>query len=362
MTYAIAAAGTGGHVFPALAVAEALEARGVARDDIVFFGGARFERTAVPAAGYDLVELELRGLRRSFDLANLGLPAVLARAARTVRDELLARDARVLLATGGYVTVPAGWAARRAGIPFFVQEQNAHPGLANRLMSRWAAAAFTSFEGTDGIVRPRFVGNPVRAPFASFDRAALRAKARRRYGLEDGVPTLGVVGGSLGAGVLNDFVAELVREWSGERFQLVHLAGQAHADRIGQLAHSANPRGLTWTVVPFEEDMAGFFAAIDLVVARAGGMVAEITATGTPALLVPGSFGSAGHQDASARHLQAAGAAVVCAEEELADSHGVVADLLFDANRLGDMSSRARAIGRPTAARDIAQELIDAHG
>lgn len=151
MSFAIAAAGTGGHVFPALAVAEALVDSGVAQADIVFYGGTRFEATAVPEAGYEFVSLDVQGLKRSLSADNFRLPLIVRNAAKRVAQELGIRGTRVLLATGGYVTVPAGWGAKRAGVPFFVQEQNAEPGLANRVMSRWSEIAFTSFESTRGL-------------------------------------------------------------------------------------------------------------------------------------------------------------------------------------------------------------------
>ncbi|MDH3306129.1 MAG: UDP-N-acetylglucosamine--N-acetylmuramyl-(pentapeptide) pyrophosphoryl-undecaprenol N-acetylglucosamine transferase [Acidimicrobiia bacterium] len=364
MTYALAAAGTGGHVYPALAVAEALEDAGVEKSSILFFGGGRFEKAAVPAAGYAFIELDLRGLKRSFSAANLSLPLVVARAARRVQGVVQARGVQVLLATGGYVTVPAGWGSRRAGIPFFVQEQNAHAGLANRIMSRWAEAAFTSFEQTAGIDNAIFLGNPLRREFTTFDRSNQRPAAFDYYGLSAGVPTLGVVGGSLGAGVLNEAVVDLVRSWTGGPLQIVHLAGRGHARDLatGQAGSGANPRGIVWRVVPFEDHMTMFFAAADLILARSGGMVAEITATGSPSILVPGGFGSKGHQDASAGMLSRAGAAVVLPEPDIAGLPGMVQRLLADPQRLAAMGLRAESVGRPASASAIASRLVAAHG
>ena len=168
MSYAIAAAGTGGHVFPALAVAEALLDRGVARSEIVFFGGDRLEATVYPSAGFPFVSLELQSLRRSLSLRNLALPLVVARAAGKAKAELLDRSVRVVLGMGSYVTVPVGWAARRAGIPLFLHEQNAEAGLANRVMSKLAENTFVSFADTRGIGRQRLVGNPIRSNLAGF--------------------------------------------------------------------------------------------------------------------------------------------------------------------------------------------------
>lgn len=359
MTYAIAAAGTGGHVFPGLAIAEGLERAGVARSDIVFFGGNRFEATAVPEAGYDFVPLDLRGLKRSMTPANLGLPLVVRRASAVMASELNRREVGALVATGGYVTVPAGWAARRLSIPFFVQEQNAHAGLANRVMSRWAAGAFTSFPVTEGLSDGAYTGNPLRSNFVDFDRSRLRPLALAHYGLDPDLPVLGVVGGSLGAGVLNEAVIALVESWQGPDLQIVHLIGNIHAGTVGG---QANPRGIPWKVVAFESSMELFFAASDLLLARAGGMVAEITATGTPAVLVPGDFGSKGHQLATAEFVQRAGGAVVVAQDHIGEVPGRIAQLLGDRAGLAAMAANSQALGRPRAADRIAERLVKAHG
>ena len=359
MTYAIAAAGTGGHVFPALAIAEALERSGVARTDIVFFGGDRFESEAVPAAGYDFVRVELRGLKRSFALANLGIPLVVRDASRTIGKELVRRNVGAMVATGGYVTVPAGWAAQRASVPYFVQEQNAHAGLANRLMSRKAVAAFTSFPVTEGLPRGLYCGNPLRTAFVDFDRQALWARALAHYELDPDRPVLGVVGGSLGAGVLNEAVHSLVLRWAGPPIQIIHLTGTLHAEAVSQLT---NPQEVPWKVVAFETSMELFFAASDLLLARAGGMVAEITATGTPAILVPGEFGSKGHQLATARFVEAAGGAVVIEQAAIDSVPGEVARIIGNRRLLEEMSSRSRKLGRPGAADDIANRMVSVHG
>lgn len=353
MTIAIAAAGTGGHVFPALAVAEA-----IGDHPLVFIGGDRFEATAVPAAGHELVSVEVRGLERSLTSRNLGLPLVVRRAAATIAEEFRRREVSALLATGGYVTVPAALAARRLGIPYWLAEQNAHAGLANRLMGRWAEATFTSFEVTTGAVRPRHVGNPVRAAIAHLDRAAGRPGALERYGLEPGVPTLGIVGGSLGSGPINEAALGALADWTDPPLQVLHLAGRRFADAVAERVAGAAPR---WAVVGFEDRMEDFFAAVDLVLSRASGMVSELTATATPSIVVPGSYGSKGHQDASAAVLGEAGAAIVLAEDDLATTLGpTLRDLVGDPPRLAAMAEAARGLGRPDAATDIARELLRA--
>lgn len=361
MSFAIAAAGTGGHVFPGLAVGEALVSAGVARADVLYIGGERLESRVYPAAGFPFLSVPLRGLSRGrgpADLAaNLRLPAVVAAATRRIRDELTARRARVVLGLGGYVTVPAVLAGRLAGARVAVAEQNAAAGLANRVAGRGADRRFGSFPHTRGL-SCEWVGNPVRAELAAFDRSALRAAALARYGLDPAVPVLGVVGGSLGAGVLNAAVSALVREWAGPPVQILHLAGEAHA---GELAGEAETAPLRWIVVGFEERMELVYAASDLVVSRAGGAVAELLVTATPAVLVPGAFGSGGHQEANAASLAAAGAAVVVPEGDLARLPAVVAGLLADPPRRAAMAAGAARLARPRAAADVAAALLDLH-
>ncbi len=358
MSYGIAAAGTGGHVFPALAVAEALLERGVARSEIVFVGGNRLEATVYPSAGFPFVSLELQGLRRSLSARNLLLPLVVARATRKAQSELINRTVRVVLGMGSYVTVPVGWAARRAGIPLFLHEQNAEAGLANRVMSRLARNTFVSFADTRGIGRQTLLGNPMRSSLARFVRPELRHEALERYGLSPGPVVIGVFGGSLGAGVINQAVTFLAQTWAGPPIQILHVAGRSHEDDMRAIsAQSVVP----WTVLGFEEDMHYFYAACDLVIARAGGAVAEIAATGTPPVLVPGRFGG-GHQEANAGRFEKAGAAVVVPEDQLGRLPHILEPLVRDSNRRLQMAKALRAFAHPEAATKLAAELQQAHG
>ena len=195
MRVGIAAAGSGGHVFPALAVAEELRQHGLEREDIVFFGGDRMEATVVPQAGYPYIAVDIHGIRRSLSADNLRLPAKV----RTARDEIaLAITDRALAAMavfGGYIAGPAALAARRTRIPLVVHEANAVPGVANRMIARGAARVFTSFEPAAArLPRARVIGSPLRRDFADFDRARYAHEARSKYGVSEGRRVLGIVG------------------------------------------------------------------------------------------------------------------------------------------------------------------------
>jgi UDP-N-acetylglucosamine--N-acetylmuramyl-(pentapeptide) pyrophosphoryl-undecaprenol N-acetylglucosamine transferase len=356
MTFLIAAAGTGGHVFPGLAVGEALVDKGVPRTDILFVGGSRLEARVYPEEGFPFLELDIRGLRRSLSPGNLGLPLVYKRARDRVALAMGERAVTAVLGMGGYVTIPVGMAARKLRVPFFNSEQNANAGLANRVAARWARKTFGSFPETAGLPGAEWVGNPVREPFWHFDRDQLRAEALSGYGLQAEIPTLGVVGGSLGAGVINRAVVDLVTSWDGPPIQVVHLTGDRFYAEISAIHE---PGDVTWARRGFEPAMEMFYAVSDLVVTRAGGAVAELTATGTPSILVPGDFGSGGHQSGNARYVTEAGAAVAIAEplldEALAD---VVRVTLLNPETLSTMRLRANRIAKPRAAHTIAEALI----
>jgi UDP-N-acetylglucosamine--N-acetylmuramyl-(pentapeptide) pyrophosphoryl-undecaprenol N-acetylglucosamine transferase len=354
MTFVIAAAGTGGHVFPGLAVGEALSERGVSRDSILYVGGDRLEAGVYPDAGFPFLRIEIRGLQRSMSARNLSLPRLVWRGRDAIAGAIVERKAQVVLGMGGYVTIPAALAANRSNTALFVAEQNAGAGLANRVASRWASRVFTAFPNTLGLENGEWVGNPVRRVLANFDRAELRAEALGHYGLDSAIPVLGVVGGSLGAGVLNDATRSLVQEWDGSPIQVLHLTGSTFSGED----FDDVPR-VTWVRRRFEERIELFYAACDLVVARAGGGVAELTATGTPSILVPGDFGSSGHQTANAAFLGSNGAAEVLPQDRISELPRRVGELLFSRARLDDMSGHALAIAKPRAATTIANAMLE---
>lgn len=357
MSYAIAAAGTGGHVFPGLAVGEALVVSGVPFDHVLFVGGSRLESRVYPEAGFPFLEVEIRGLERRLTLANLKIPALVAAAARRIGAELKSRGVRVLLGMGGYASVPAGLAARRSHAVLMIHEQNAEAGLANRIMSRWARRVFGSFPVTERLPRAEWVGNPIRRDLARFDRGTLRTEALARYGLDAHRPVVGVFGGSLGAGALNR-VAESIAPISDEgHFSILHLTGSNHLESVSRIA--APFAG--WRTIGFEDRMDLFYAACDVVIARAGGAVAELTATATPAILVPGGFGSGKHQAANGAALAAVGAAMIVEEGEIARVPSVVASLIAEPDRLRGMALASSKLSRPDAADVIAAAMRQAH-
>lgn len=354
MSIVIAAAGTGGHVLPAIAVAESLVAAGLDRGHVVFFGGDRMEASLVPDAGFAFAGFHLTRLRRSFSPLNLAIPFALRRSSSAMAAEMERVEARAVLGMGGYVSVPAVRAAARVGSPFFLQEQNAVPGLASRFAARRATRVFLGLPGpAERLPRSAVVGNPLRSGFVGFDRAALRPAALSRYGILDGGPVVGILGGSLGARVLNEAAAAIATAVAPAT--LLHITGETAEAQVAVPASSDHRR---WVRIPYEHDPTTFYAACDLVVCRAGAMtVSELAATGTPAVLVP--LRQVG-QGANAAALSDAGGAIVVEEADIAGITDIVGQVLHDPDRLSSMAASARRLALPGAADEIASTLLEA--
>ena len=353
MRFAIAAAGTGGHIFPGLAVAEQLVASGVGREHVLFIGGDRMEADLIPKAGYPLLRIRIHGLERRLSVRNLRIPRLVWDAARIVARELRERRVGAVLCMGSYVTVPVAIAARRTGVPLYIHEQNTGAGLANRLAGRWADRCLVSFPGTRGLAG-EVVGYPLRSALTTLDKATVRPQALARYGLESGLDTVGVMGGSLGAGSINEAVTAMSASWNGGPLQIVHLVG---ARNLAQVSTAGDSPPVTRRVLGFEDRMDLFYGVSDLVVARAGGGLMEAAVTGTPSVLVPGPFAGQ-HQLANARAMVEAGAAVLVEEAGMGSMGGILEDLLADPERRDRMRRAAIDAATPGAAATIATMMM----
>lgn len=356
MKVGIAAAGSGGHVFPALAVAEALGRLGVPKRDVLFFGGDRMESDVVPAAGYPFTEVDIHGLRRSLSIDNLNLPFMIRRAKRRIERAIRTEGIGVMAVFGGYVSGPAGLAARACSIPLIVHEANAVPGLANRMLARSADTIFVAFEAAlRRFPGARVVGNPLRSDFDNFDRQNARPLARRHYALDADEMVLGVVGGSQGAETLND-IARRLAHTEARDFSILHIPGSLHVESISAEAVGVD----AWHVLEFEHQIERFYAACDLVLARAGSMtVSELQATGTPSVFVPLPAGG-GYQRENAADFVRTGGAVVLNQDDDQLIVDTVVTLLRDSERLTTMSRSAEVVGKSNAADLVAERMLEA--
>lgn len=369
-TVLLAGGGTGGHVFPSLAVADALR-RADPDLRVEFLGTARgLESTLVPAAGWRLHTIEAAPLARKLSLSTLKLPLVLRRAVKQSRGIIAKRDAVGAVVFGGYVSVPLALAARGARLPLVVHEQNAVPGVANRLAARWASAVAVTHDGTGfGSGESAVTGNPVRPGLDPEAVAGLRDQAMEHFGLSRDRRTLLVFGGSQGARRINLAAVESLRLWRrAEQVQILHATGRRDFAEIESAWTAARRAGGELPVVKcldFIEQMELAYAAADAVVCRSGAStLAELTVLGLPSVLVPYPHATADHQTANARSLAAAGGAVVIADDRL-DAQRLVAEaepLLVDDDRRATTAAAARSFGRPDAADQVAALLLRAIG
>jgi UDP-N-acetylglucosamine--N-acetylmuramyl-(pentapeptide) pyrophosphoryl-undecaprenol N-acetylglucosamine transferase len=347
----IAAGGTAGHVVPALAVADALRARGA---EVEFIGGERAEADLVPAAGYPLHRIRVVGIDRRSPVRALRAVGLAFRAVLRSRRLLRSLRADAVLGGGGYVAGPVGLAARSLRLPLALTEADSHLGIANRLLAPFASRVFLSFPiaGRSGR-RYEVVGRPVPAGTGSVSRE----EARERFGVPADAACVLIFGGSLGARRLNE--ASLDAFGSAAPGFVLHASGQRDYDylraRLDALGAPPHYR-LEAYIAPFADALA----AADLVVARAGGSVLEVAAAGLPAILVPYPHATADHQTANARVMERAGAAVVVPDPELDGPRLAreVGSLLAAPQRLSEMSKAAHATARPDAADRIATELL----
>jgi UDP-N-acetylglucosamine--N-acetylmuramyl-(pentapeptide) pyrophosphoryl-undecaprenol N-acetylglucosamine transferase len=344
-TILIMAGGTGGHIFPGLAVAEQMRAAGW---EVVWMGArGGMEERLVPKHGYRAAWIRAKAARGKGLVQKLLLPANLlysfwesARCIRRLRPD-------VVLGLGGYVAFPGGMMASLLNRPLALHEQNAIPGLANRVLAQVSDRVMAGFP--QALKNAEWTGNPVRAEIATIPAPEIRFAGRK------GPLKLLVVGGSLGAQALNESVPKALALMS-ERPHVVHQAGEKHLDALKK--HYADA-GVHGELVAFIDDMARRYAEADLVICRAGAVtVAELSAGGMASILVPFPHAVDDHQTANAKFLSEHSAAVLIQQRDLSPEK--LAQLIgsMDRAKLLDMAKRARALGKPDAARIVAERCM----
>jgi len=354
----VAGGGTAGHVFPAIALADELRGRG---HEVGFVGSADGqEARLVPAAGYAFHAIRVRKMERRVSVATASAPFVAL--ASVARSRALVADADVVVGVGGYVSAPPVLAARTGHARVVLHEQNAVPGLANRLLARLAEVVALSFaDAAERLPRARrtvVTGNPVRSAILAVParRAELRAEAVRALGLAADRTTVGVFGGSLGALRLDRTVAGAIEELADrDDLQLLVLTGPGHEAVVP--SRDATAGGALVRSLPFLERIELALAATDLAVSRAGsGHLAELAVSGVPSIVVPYPHATEGHQEANARELERAGACEVLLEGDLtaASLAARIRDLVDRPDRRASMAAAATTWARPDAAERLA--------
>ena len=344
-TILIMAGGTGGHIFPGLAVAEQMRAAGW---EVVWMGArGGMEERLVPKHGYRAAWIRAKAARGKGLMQKLLLPANLLYSFWESARHIRVLRPNVVLGLGGYVAFPGGMMASLWNRPLALHEQNAIPGLANKVLAQVSDKVMTGFP--QALRNAEWTGNPVRAEIAAI------AAPESRFAGRTGALKLLVVGGSLGAQALNEAVPKALALMSA-RPQVVHQAGEKHLDALKK--HYADA-GVQGELVAFIDDMARRYAEADLVICRAGAVtVAELSAGGVPSILVPFPHAVDDHQTANGKFLADHGAAFLIQQRDLTPQTLAQTIQRLDRSRLLDMARKARALGKPDAARVVAERCM----
>ncbi len=352
----ISGGGTGGHIFPALSIANALKRR--LNADILFVGADnRMEMERIPAAGYPIKGLPVVGFNRKNLLKNISVLFKLRKSlnmARKIVDEF---QPDIAIGVGGYCSGPTLKAAQQRGVPTLLQEQNSYAGVTNKLLAKKAEKICVAYENMDRFFpadKIVLTGNPIRKDLLEHAKSA--DEARKSFGLDPKRPTILVIGGSLGALTMNESLEEGLRRLNEAGLQVIWQTGKSFIDRA-----KAAAKGMKGVVVtPFISDMAAAYAAASVVASRAGaGSISELEVLGKPCVLVPSPNVAEDHQTKNARALSDVGAAILVAD---ADARSQLVDTLLnlakDPKRLEEMQKAISAMALPSADEIIADEVI----
>lgn len=362
MKVVIAGGGTAGHVYPGIAIADELSLE-VPDAEIVFVGGRNgLEAELVHEAGYVFEPIEAKGFKRSVSLSNISAFFQAIKSSSHLRNFFKKFKPEVVVGTGGYVSAPAIFAAYNLKIPTLIHEQNAYPGLANKVLSRLVETVATSFpNGEESFPKAKrvvFTGNPIRRKIIG----AVKDSAIKKLTLDEGKKTLLIFGGSQGAKKINDCLIDGYDKFKTfDNLQIIHITGKEHFDdvckRMKPLIDVKKDK-LRYQAHPYISNINQAYAASDLCVCRAGATtIAELTALGVPAVLIPYPYATGNHQEKNARFLENHGAGKVILDNELtADAlFNVCNQLVFDSKTLVEMKNHAQKLGKPYAANDLAK-------
>jgi UDP-N-acetylglucosamine--N-acetylmuramyl-(pentapeptide) pyrophosphoryl-undecaprenol N-acetylglucosamine transferase len=353
----LAGGGTGGHLFPALAIADEIKRLEPASKFLFLGTKGKIEARVVPQRGYSIHMIWISGFHRRLTIDNLLVPLKVV--VSLFQSLFVIRQFRpdVVIGTGGYVCGPVLFVASLLGIPTVIHESNSYPGMTTRLLAKRVTSIFIAFDAarqwlkrTDHV---RLVGTPTREILGTVSKE----ESRSFFHIAADKKTLLVFGGSLGAASINDAVLESIPEFSAAGIQLVWQTGQGEYERVRK---ALGDRTIGW-LGPFIDKMECAFGAADLVVCRSGATtLAELTRIGKPAIVVPYPFAAGDHQTHNARSLAEGGAAVMIADKDVRKNLKQTAiGLMNDSQRLNQMSKASTRMGKPEAGREIATDILE---
>lgn len=354
----ISGGGTGGHIFPAVAIANEFRER-YPDAEILFVGAkGRMEMTRVPEAGYKIIGLWISGLQRSFTISNLMFPVKVIASYLRAMVILKRFKPNVVIGTGGYASGPIMMAATRLGIPTIVQEQNSFAGLANKQVAKKVSKVCVAYQGMEKYFPKEkivFTGNPVRKDILDISRK--REQALNKYGFEANIKTLLVIGGSLGARTINESILAGIEKLIDAGVQVIWQTGKGYYEMCKAGVAKYDLRRIR--VHDFVKEMDLAYAAADVVISRAGALaVSELCVTGKACILVPSPNVAEDHQTKNARALADQEAAVLITDKEAASRLVEEAlRLLFDDQRTKKLQTKIAELAKPFATRDIVNEV-----
>ncbi len=355
----ITGGGTGGHIFPAIAIADAIR-KARPKTEFLFVGATgKMEMERVPKAGYAIEGLKVAGFQRSISLRNLSFPFKLLSSLWKARSIVSRFQPDVVIGTGGYASGPVMRAAQRAGIPTLIQEQNSYAGVTNKILGKKAARVCVAYDhmerffSADKII---FTGNPVRADILNLE--GKREEGMNYYGLDPNKKTIVVIGGSLGARTLNEAMRDNVEFW--EKYDGIQVVWQC--GKFYEYEYSSNTTAKLPNVqcLAFIDRMDLLYAAADVVISRAGALsISELCLVGKPAILIPSPNVAEDHQTKNALALVEKAAARLVRDADAKEKMLQEALLILENEALAfSLSESIRQLGRPNAAETIAREAI----
>ena len=350
--------GTGGHIFPAIAIADEIKNRYPNAEFLFIGANGKMEMEKVPQAGYKIEGIDIAGINRSNMLSNLGLPIKifksLSKSKRLIKD--FAPD--FAIGTGGFASGPALYEASKLGIPIFIQEQNAYAGVTNKILSKKAKAVFTAYPKVEGFPdeKIRFFGNPIRNTI--INGLSNKQEAKQKLGLDKDKLTILSVGGSLGSRAINNGWKANLNKILEKDYQLIWQTGKTDFKDILEDTKDITSRNIR--IVEFIKNMELGYSAADVIVSRAGAIaISELAVAQKPILLIPFPFAAEDHQTKNALNLVEKNAAKMVKDTEIEEKFWMQLSQICDHEEVRkEMSSNIQYFAKPNAAKDIVDEIF----
>lgn len=351
--------GTGGHIFPAIAIADEIKKRFPDAEFLFIGANGKMEMEKVPQAGYNIEGIDIAGINRGNLLSNLGLPfkilKSLSKSKRIIKN--FAPDFAV--GTGGFASGPALYEASKLGIPIFIQEQNAHAGVTNKILSKKAQAVFTAYPKVEGFPAEKihFLGNPIRSTIVS--GMLETSQAKEKMGLDKDKLTILSVGGSLGSRTLNNGWKDNLESLKEKGYQLIWQTGKLDFKELSNESRISD-LGSQIQLKEFIKDMETAYSAADVIVSRAGAIaISELAVAKKPVLLVPFPFAAEDHQTKNAMNLVEKNAAKMVKDSEMKEKFwNTLSEICENEQERKEMSDNLKYFAKPNAAKEIVDEIF----